>query len=94
MKKRLERIVTMGLGLVIVAMLAVSATAEDVPRITKDELKAQLGDPDLIILDVQTQSDWKASVRKIKGAIRENPSEFASWADKYAKEKTLVLYCA
>jgi hypothetical protein len=31
----------------------------------------------------------------IKGAVREDPKqEVKSWVDKYAKNKTIVLYCA
>lgn len=61
---------------------------------TKEELKAMLGKPDLIIIDVRTGSDWLGSDLKIKGAIREDPEDVGSWAKKYSKDKTLVLYCA
>jgi len=61
---------------------------------TKEELRALLDDPTVVILDVRASRDWNRSQRKIKGAIRENPRLFESWADKYAKDKTLVLYCA
>ena len=50
--------------------------------------------PDVIILDVRTGSDWKASEFKIKGADRASSDNVDSWAAKYAKDKTLVLYCA
>lgn len=67
----------------------------EVPRIAKEELKARMSDPDLMILDVRSARDWKKSDLKIKGAIRENPKKDAkSWAKKYGKDKTLVLYCA
>ena len=66
----------------------------DVPGMTKDELKALLGNPDLIILDVRRGSDWTGSDLKIKGALREEPNDIESWANKYSKDKILVLYCA
>lgn len=66
----------------------------EVPRMAKSELKAQLGQSDLIILDVRRDSDWNSSGDKIQGAVRENPGDFKRWADKYPKEKTIVLYCA
>ena len=70
------------------------ATAKDVPRMTVDELKALLGTPDVVIIDVRINGDWSGSTEKIMGAIREDPHDVRSWAKKYSKEKTLVLYCA
>lgn len=80
--------------LVLAASLSASAIAQDVPRITKDELKAMMGSEDLVILDLRREKDWESSDSKIKGAIREDPRDIASWADKYEKDKTYVLYCA
>jgi hypothetical protein len=83
--------VLMFLGLGIGLPLVLSA---DVPRMTKDELKGLLGNPDLILLDVRAGSDWKGSDLKIQGAIREEPEQTKSWPEKYSKEKIIVLYCA
>ena len=80
---------SLGMGMYVTSVLSA-----DVPRMTKDELKALLGNPDLVILDVRASSDWTASDLKIKGAVREDPSDTESWANKYSKDKTLVLYCA
>jgi hypothetical protein len=66
----------------------------DAPRMTKDDLKAMLGNPDLVIIDVRFGKDWTESDLKIKGAVREDPEAFGSWANKYPKGKTLVFYCA
>jgi rhodanese-related sulfurtransferase len=72
-----------------------AAADQEVPRITKEELKSMMGNPDLVILDVRTPSDWKVSQSKIKGAVREDPERATkSWAGKYEKRKTIVLYCA
>ncbi len=65
----------------------------DVPRMPKDELKAMLGSPDLVTIDVRLEGDWNKSDSKIKSAVRENPDHIESWADKYPKDKILVLYC-
>ena len=83
--------VLMFFGLGIGLPLVLSA---DVPRMTKDELKALLGNPDLVPLDVRSESDWKDSDLKIQGAIREEPKQIDSWSKKYSKEKIIVLYCA
>ena len=65
----------------------------EVPRMTKEELKTMLGNPDLIIIDVRIERDWKASELKIKGAVWEDFMEVETWAQKYPKDKTIVLYC-
>ncbi len=88
------RLFVLGISLTVMSLFATLVFAEEVPRMTKEELKALLGDPTVVILDVRARSDWKRSQQKIKGAIRENPKRFDSWADKYSKDKTLVLYCA
>ena len=79
------------LGVGMFAKLLLSA---DVPRMTKDELKAMLGNPDLVMVDVRLGKDWTDSEMKIKGAVREDPRDVESWAKKYTKDKILVLYCA
>ena len=68
--------------------------SEEVPRMTKEDLKKQLDSPDLIVLDVRIGKDWKASEFKIKGAVRDDPTDLESWANTHSKDKTLVLYCA
>jgi len=78
----------------VVGLLATFAKSADVPRMKKDELKAMLDNPDLVIIDVRAEGDWKGDHSKIKGAIREDPDSVKSWAEKYAKDKTIVLYCA
>ncbi len=90
------------IGLMVVLIMGVSAavaTAAGIaeagaPLMTAQELKAKLGSPDLTILDVRREAHWSASDRKIVGAVREDPDAVQSWAGKYAKDKTLVLYCA
>jgi rhodanese-related sulfurtransferase len=94
MKKRL--VIAPLLILLVVGILTTFAKSADVPRMTKDELRAMLNNPALVILDVRSEIDWKDSDSKIKGAIREDPESVKSWAGKYSKEKekTFVLYCA
>jgi rhodanese-related sulfurtransferase len=68
--------------------------AQEVKRITKEEVKSMLSDPSVVIVDVRTEGDWKADKFKIKGAVREDPNQVKSWMSKYGKDKTLVFYCA
>ncbi len=77
--------------------LAVAAEAplpQDVPRMTKEEAKAKLGNPNFVILDVRQPHDWDQSNSKIKGAVREDPNEVGAWASKFSKDKTLLFYCS
>ena len=76
------------------ALLACTAASANVPRMSKEDLKSRLGDGNTIIIDVRTGSSWEKSGSKIKGAIREDPGDIASWIKKYQKEKTIVLYCS
>jgi len=65
------------------------------PRITKEELKSILGQPDFVVVDVRVAEEWKKSEWKIKGAVREDPEkDIKTWADKYPKDKALVFYCS
>jgi hypothetical protein len=74
------------------AKLAQKKSFPDIPRITKEELRDKLADPDVVILDVRPEQQWKSSKLKIVGAIHENPAAVESWAGKYPKDKTIVLY--
>jgi len=92
MKKKLLLgclVIFLGMGMFVSRILSA-----EIPRMTKDELKALLGNSDLVILDVRASSDWKSSDLKIKDAIREEPGQINSWSNKYSKEKIIVLYCA
>ena len=68
-------------------------TPADVPRISIQQLKAKLGNPEVAVIDVRSTHDWEESDVMIKGAIREDSRQFSSWIKKYPKDKTIVLYC-
>jgi rhodanese-related sulfurtransferase len=70
-----------------------SVDAAGISKIGKDELNADLSNPDIIILDVRAPMNWLFSTSKIKGAIREDPRDVKAWESKYPKDKKLVLYC-
>jgi rhodanese-related sulfurtransferase len=70
------------------------ALAAEAARMDKDELRAKLGDSDVVIIDVRSHTDWLFSGDKIKGAQRENYRDFEGWYANYPKDKTIVLYCA
>jgi len=82
--------------LVVLAIgIGVAGASEKVPRMTIEQLKGLMEKPEVVILDVRSKSDWDKAQMKIQGAVREDPSKSTkSWAEKYDKDKTIVLYCA
>jgi rhodanese-related sulfurtransferase len=81
---------------VLVPLIACTTTriSKDVPRVSKDELKAALGSPRLILIDVRSENDWQMSNEKITGAMRMDPQAVDTWAGTLPKDKDIVLYCA
>ncbi len=93
MKKLCNIVVTIFCVLIVWGFLSPCA-AEEVKRMTKEELKGMLGDRSVVLVDVRTEGDWMGSEYKIKGSVREDPARAPSWMGKYAKDTTLVFYCA
>jgi rhodanese-related sulfurtransferase len=86
-----------GLALILALPLGMTEIVwgQEVPRITKEELKEMLDKPDVIVIDVRYGKDWTESKEKIPGAVREDPKKATkTWAGKYDKDKTIVLYCS
>ena len=97
--KRIKLSIFPGLAVFIAGILffcvgSPALSADDVPRMDKDELKALLDNPDIVILDARHPSDWNRSENKIKGARRLDPSNIESVEKMYPKEKTIVVYCS
>jgi len=82
------------LSIVLSLIITQGAFSQEVSKMAKDELKAMIDNPDLVILDVRSGRDWKSSESKIKNAVREEADKVATWAKKYDKDKIYVLYCA
>jgi len=91
MKRNLTLFMIIMFALVVVGS-SLNVAAGEVPRINKEELKGMLDKEDVVIIDVRVGKDWTASESKIKGAVREEPKKAKSWATKYDKYKTFVLY--
>ncbi len=94
MRKRFL-IVLFGLLLVGLVGCTQKFAAEDrTPRVTKEELRAMMDRPDVIIIDVRKPSVWRTGNLKIKGSVQENPNQDPrTWAGKYPTNKILVFYC-
>jgi hypothetical protein len=83
--------------MVLAAWVGLHATAlgaSDAPRMGKDELKAMLDSPEVVVIDVRAYTDWVLSGEKIRGAVREEYRDFDAWSAKYPRDKVIVLYCA
>ena len=91
--KRLLLLAMLGVLVVVIACTNIQRT-KDVPRVSKDELKAKLGSPDMVLIDVRTENDWEKSDEKITGAIRMDPEAVDAWAATLPKDKEIILYCA
>lgn len=89
-------------AIAMLTALLISATAvyaygsgnKKIGIMTKDELKAVMGDSQVVILDVRTGRDWSNSEFKIKGAIRVDQGKIDATAEKLDKGSKIVLYCA
>jgi rhodanese-related sulfurtransferase len=90
MKRHITWILT--LALVLAALPATGSG--DVMMMNVDTLKNQLGNDDVVVLDVRTGRDWSSSEFKIKGARRADPKDFDTWSAGLDSQKTIVLYCA
>jgi rhodanese-related sulfurtransferase len=94
-KRKFTSVLHLLLSVIFVSAGSIApVSAKSVDIMTKEELKKELGNADLVILDVRSGKDWTSSEFKIQGAVRKNPSEFASWGSTFDKDKKLVLYCA
>jgi len=94
MRRQSDLIVFLATVFLVVTGLITPSNAADAQRISKDELRDMLDNPDLVIIDVRTEREWKKADLKIKGAAWEDADEFRSWADKYPKDKIIALYCS
>lgn len=90
----IKRCFTPGLTLVAVLLLSVCLCGAREEKMSKEELKALLGKKDVVVLDVRLHGQYDKSPLKVKGAVRENPIDVKSWARKYSRDATIVLYCS
>ena len=68
----------------------------DVPRVANLELASMIGDPDIVIIDIDKGSHWGSRKLTIKGAIVRGAAYFEpldNFIEKYPKDKTYVFYC-
>lgn len=82
-------------GLTASVFPTVCLAADDIPRISIQELKAKMDKAENItILDVRSGEDYQASKYKITGAIRIPLDQLASRSNELSSEKEIIAYCA
>jgi len=91
--KKWVALAALGIVVVFIGCTTIQHT-QDVPRISKEELKAKLGSPGMVLIDVRTENDWKMGGEKITGSQRMDPEAVDAWAATLAKDKEIILYCA
>ncbi len=68
--------------------------ADDIPRITPEELAGRLDGPDPpLVLDVRTRSQHSQDHVRIPGSIRVLPDQVRDWAAQRQERRPVVLYC-
>lgn len=84
------------IALVALLMLGTGLSAQAlraVERITIDDLKALMAAKNVVIVDVRTETEFRAG--RIPGAVNINYVDIMGQADRFANEKrTIVTYCA
>ncbi len=71
-----------------------NAVDDEPAAVSIQQVGAMLEKPEVVIIDVRKPRNWWRSTKKILHAVREDPFEVDNWAEKYAKDKTLIFYCA
>ena len=94
MKKTVWVLFFVGLVMAASLTLAQFVQAQDVPRITKDELKKKLCSKNLMLIDVRVPQGWDKSKQKINCATRMDPDNVSIWASTLPKDKEIVFYCS
>ncbi len=81
--------------LLLIALAGYSAppsSVEQVPRLTKEAVKAMLGKPDVVIVDIRYIKQYEQSDKKLPGAVFVQPENFDEFVKNHPKDKTYVLY--
>jgi len=66
---------------------------DEVRRISKEDTRKLVEESGAAVIDVRYVKNYEKSDSKIVGAVRQDPNDIDAWADKYPKDKTIILYC-
>ena len=76
---------------ILLFVLAACAPKGSYTNVTADDLYAQLGQPDVIIVDVRTPAEFAEG--HIAGAVNRPLQTIESWYKELPKDKPVYLYC-
>lgn len=69
------------------------SSVEQVPRLTKEQVKGMLGKPDVVMVDIRYIRQYEQSDKKIPGAVFVQPENFDEFVKNHPKkDATYVLY--
>ena len=80
------------LAVIVSCFTVANAASIEVPRISVEQTKDMLDNPEVVIIDVRTAKTWWSSRTKILNAVREEPGSLKQWAARYPQDKTLIFY--
>ena len=96
MKAKPLLIATLAAALMLIALAAYSAmptTVEQVPRLTKEQVRGMLGKPDVVIVDARYIKQYEESDRKLPGAVFVEPEKIDDFVRSHPKkDATYILY--
>ena len=75
----------------LVFVLAACAPKGAYKNVSADELYAQLGKPDVVIVDVRTPQEYREG--HIAGAVNYPLQDIDHWSKDLPKDKPVYLYC-
>lgn len=77
-----------------ILILPLMGWADDVQRITVQELKAKMDKGEsVVVLDVRTTGSWMSSHEKIKGAVRISINALEARLAEIPKGSEVITYC-
>lgn len=69
------------------------SSVEQVPRLTKEQVRGMLGKPDVVVVDIRYIKQYEQSDRRIPGAVFVQPENFDEFVKNHPKkDATYVLY--
>lgn len=82
--------------LLVIALAGWSAppsSVEQVPRLTKEQVRDMLGKPDVVIMDGRYIKQYEQSDRKLPGAVFFQPETLDEFVKNHPqKDKTYIVY--
>ncbi len=86
-------VVTTVMLVALTGYAAPPSSVEQVPRLTKEQVRDMLGKPDVVIVDIRFIKQYEQSDRRLPGAVFVQPENFDEFVKNHPqKDRTYVLY--